>query len=474
MARSKLAKATASPPSTVRTTDVPPPIVVAERVVRAQSNASTAANQTQQQEQQQRNIRVPAALRRSYDFLPESLAFFLPGKSGLDESSFYAIRARAAFTDPTALFFNERGYVRNLLARASFCTVLPQCGRYPLIILGRFGEEPSSQPETLAKLAFYVPPTPAEQIAPLSFEVAEPSRVPFAISCLSAVMPKIEAEAQKLVAPNCAVGNGFVQRIRGFWRASPSEIPADENATFDMIRFRHKRSYVEGIANATVNLTFPEADAFKAKFPCAIAPLSYTTESTPTRMKKSLTCKWKKATTVENLLLFIQKVSQHESLNAYVSVLTYGQLRLTISQDLSRSSLGLLRSLLACPDAILIPDCAIPAEPDATNAWKPKMTIFRPSSPIGPAQPLPPPPPQKIRRALLIDRAVSLDVIVMMIAQLHCELVDANDAFHHSPLVFVVQWEKDKEERVKELEEKGAIFKIAGVGTMTVQITSVA
>ena len=77
--------------------------------------------------------RIPSSLRKIDGFNYESVPYYSPrDKIPLTPDCCFAVCARASFSHPSAMYRNERGYVRDLICKATKTIFYQRLGSFPI------------------------------------------------------------------------------------------------------------------------------------------------------------------------------------------------------------------------------------------------------------------------------------------------------------------------------------------------------
>jgi hypothetical protein len=414
--------------------------------------------------------RLPACVRRMPEFADvEQATFFNPSCHEIAEESIYAVTCRAAFTHVNAMWMNERGYVRGLLSKSQTAVFITRMGRFPILLLRHFTNTPAPQATAVGRIV--CPPKNVSSPAQDGDNEREAQR--FVIDVESTkddrTLTQILGNAEKMIAAKAFCdtlvqkadpgrnGHGNVGFVKGLFSFSTRRNAQSEEAqrvldsTFDVIRFRNKRTYIQGIECAVANLTTPEMKELQ-KLGLLTMPFSEICDYDTEIAKRQCTIRWKTKTSGEEMLKIAADI-QGKFVGTSCNTTNYGCLRITLPNDLNRQIIGQLRGIIGKnTNIIIIPDISTPAE---EKAWQgPKVTLFRPAEPLQENT-------KKIRRALQCTQNLPWSTIFAVLKKLDCVLLNCDDRFSHAPMSFVIEWENTAADKVAEWEKNVIVVKAA-------------
>jgi len=492
----------------------------ATKAVKATSESSVALSRSQQQEQddttkptEPKLFRVPALVRQSVASLADvdSIPYYVPKAPKSDDPSpdfrqapvpiealpaHVAIRCRAAFDHPTAMYKNERGYVRALMHRAAQIVFYKAVGKFPILIFSGLSAKaiPLEVSATLQGASLRRTITVSYQpMATIEIpnEAGTDERELFVMFAANDVMTAVENHCHTLQTgsdPATRSDQGktwkrwFSFAKRGSAETSaitltkpgetaPAPTPGAEAppANFDEIRFRYKRTYIKNCASATACLTAKEAAHLRNTFSVMIMPVRAIETHDESTEACFLTLRWKEETThavVSNICAAMQR-----KLNAFSYPITYGNVRVRLPDKVTRDTLELMRRELG-DKVMALADIPPPFQRGA--AWKAKKTLFVPRTSADESDtPSDTPdlptatPATHVRRIVQLSAAVNWRQILAVANHLRGELIDCTDEFTLGPMSFVVEWKKEQDEWVKSL---GTLAFVLGGRTVTVTV----
>ena len=414
--------------------------------------------------------RCPPALLRAVPWMDSTpVPFFRPSANmHIANTTTVAIRCRAAFKVPRAMWKAERGYVRDLLMKAEKIVFYRNPGRFPVLLVSGIQPQPIAleigecpREAALSRITCIDPYTPpsadsannANDIIDLAGEAEDPSDRQLII--FSGSQTAVTAVGESCEAAYHANSSPVTARVRSSWISSlVRSMRSDDNATttteppkFDEIRFRTKRSYIKDVELATAFVTPAELKDITSKIDVTAMPATHVEDHDDAREKHQLTIRWKEKTDQAVVLQACVALQRHARLQASTYLITYGNVRVTLACAADREALQLVRSIVnpAKSDKIIVmSDIPLPKTAAVEHAWKPSRTIFRsktndPNAPA-PAVVQPPPP---FRRMLQTTGTLTWKQVFKLTASLRCELVDCNDEYTLAPMSYLVDFEDE-------------------------------
>jgi hypothetical protein len=410
-------------------------------------------------------VRVPAVVRRQVPAFAdiETLPFYRPSED-MDGCTSVAIRCRSSFTSIQAAWKAERGYVRALLLRTTNVVFYLTAGKFPMLLLTDIRALPIElEPGISGAMGVFMRTTslsPAgenTQIVDLEAPV-EDDRSAVVFFGTEEQLNQVKTHCDELSRPTAATEVTGIPRSEGtrswfsFGRSRMPEEPTT-TSTFDEIRYRSKRSYINGLNTAVAHLSKTELDFVRDSFDVCCMPLAHIDDYDMETEKRQLTVRWPKEATVADVHAVTLKLQKDVKIGALTTYITYGNIRVTCKEAVTSELLHAVRDCIGSNASIkIIPDVS-PSK--AIEGWsKVKKTIFVPGNMNSNKSDV-----TRIRRCVQITASATWKQIFAIATKMNFEVIDAQEQFTNTPLSFIAEWSGEHAEAVAGYEAHTTTFR---------------
>jgi hypothetical protein len=419
-----------------------------------------------------------------------------------------AVRCRSGFTHVVAAYKSERWYVRIAMKHATNIVFFKDAGNHPILLLKDFDTQRKPSPGLSEQMMINsvtieahsgrrwredadrddhahttnehdatiisLEPEPDTDSAPTADQSV--TTTPHFFSGQQADLDALKTwlDSQAGTPSDNSITHHTKPTLVGTvlhafsWRRTEAQSTLEhppQPVAFDRTRFRNKTSYIKGVSQATAFISEQQAAYIRMHFNIMLIPLTQIDDYDEQLEQHQLTIRWKPAAlpngtkqhvSVEEVINKCSALQRHPQLAATSYLITYGNVRLTMLQPITRESIRVIRETIGATDNVLIiPDKHLPSERRAAAWQAPTRTIFRPGADSAE-------PKDSIRRVIKFDAALPFDTIFKIAVHMKCEIIDARDDFVNTPMSFVAQWETKDRGHMEKLEETGVVVRVPG------------